>query len=81
MAGPCIAFDPEIACAAAEFLRQASWALVNRDERITDLAKRLKMPGSPLTPSQHLSADLIMRYLPQVLRRGSRARSIRPAGH
>ena len=76
VAGPRIAFDPEIACAAAEFLRQASWALVNRDERMTDLEKRLKMPGSPLTPSQHLSADLTMRYLPQVLRR---ARGLDPS--
>ena len=68
MAGPPIAFDPQIACAAAEFLRQASWALVSRDERLTDLEKRLKMPDSPLTPAQHLSADLTLRYLPQVLR-------------
>ncbi len=76
VAGPRIAFDPEIACAAAEFLRQSSWALVNRDERMTELEKRLKMPGSPLTPSQHLSADLTLRYLPQVLRR---ARGLDPA--
>ena len=76
MAGPRIAFDPEIACAAAEFLRQASWALVNHDDRVTDLVKRLKMPGSPLTPSHHLSADLTLRYLPQVLRR---ARGLDPS--
>ncbi len=76
VAGPRIAFDPEIARAAAELLRQASWALVNRDEGMTDLVKRLKMPGSPLTASQHLSADLTMRYLPQVLRR---ARGLDPS--
>jgi hypothetical protein len=76
VAGPRIAFNPETALAAAELLRQASWALVNRDERMTDLIKRLKMPGSPLTPSQHLSADLTMRYLPQVLRR---ARGLEPS--
>ena len=69
VAGSRIAFDAETARAAAELLRQASWALVNRDERMSDLVKRLKMPGSPLTPSQHLSADLTLRYLPQVLRR------------
>ena len=69
VAGPRIAFDPDIAGAAAELLRQASWALVNRDERMTDLVKRLTMPDAPLTPSHHLSADLTMRYLPQVLRR------------
>lgn len=69
IAGPRIAFDADIACAAAEFVRQAAWALVNRDDRMNDLAKRLKMPGSPLTPSHHLSADLTLRHLPQVLRR------------
>ena len=40
-----IAFDPAVACAAAELLRQASWALVNHDDRVTDLEKRLKMPA------------------------------------
>ena len=76
VAGPRIAFDLEIALAATELVRQASWALVNRDERMTDLVKRLKMPVSPLTASQHLSADLTMRYLPQVLRR---ARGLDPS--
>jgi MoxR-vWA-beta-propeller ternary system domain bpX4 len=69
VAGPRIAFDPEIACAAAEFLRQAAWALVNHDDRMADLVKRLKMPRTPLTPSHHLSADLTLRHLPQVIRR------------
>ena len=69
VAGPAIAFDADIACAAAEFLRQAAWALVNHDDRMKDLARRLKMPCSPLTPSHHLSADLTLRHLPQVLRR------------
>jgi hypothetical protein len=69
VAGPPIAFDSVTAVAAAEFLRQASWALVNRDERATDLKRRLNLPGPPVTPSQHLSADLVLRYLPQVLRR------------
>jgi hypothetical protein len=75
VAGPPIAFDPDIAAAAAEFLRQSSWALVNHDERMADLSKRLHMPGSPRTPSHHLSADLTLRYLSQVLRR---ARGINP---
>jgi hypothetical protein len=75
LAGPPIAFDSETAAAAAEFLRQSSWALVNHDERMADLEKRLNMPGPPRTPSQHLSADLTLRYLPQVLRR---ARGLNP---
>jgi hypothetical protein len=69
VAGPPIAFDPSTATAAAEFLRQASWALVNRDERARELKRRLKLPGPAVTPSQHLSADLVLRYVPQVLRR------------
>jgi hypothetical protein len=76
VAGPRIAFDPAVACAAADFLRQSSWALVNHDEPMTDLEKRLRMPGLPRTPSQHLSADLTLRYLPQVLRR---ARGLDPS--
>jgi MoxR-vWA-beta-propeller ternary system domain bpX4 len=75
VAGPPIAFDAETASAAAEFLRQSSWALVNHDERMADLEKRLKMPGAPATPSHHLSADLTLRYLPQILRR---ARGLNP---
>ena len=76
VAGCRIAFDAEIACVAAEFVRQASWALVNRDERVSGLAKRMTMRGAPQTPSQHLSCDLTMRYLPQVLRR---ARGLDPS--
>jgi hypothetical protein len=74
--GPGIAFDPGVACAAAELVRQASWALVNHGDRVSELEKRIKMPGSPLTPSHHLSADLTLRYLPQVLRR---ARGLDPS--
>jgi hypothetical protein len=69
VAGPRIEFDPRMACAAAELLRQASWALINHDDRVADLKGRLVMPSTPSTPSHHLSADLLLRYLPQVLRR------------
>lgn len=69
VAGPPIAFDATVATATAEFVRQASWALVNRDERASDLDRRLKLPKPPVTPSEHLSADLLLRYVPQVLRR------------
>jgi MoxR-vWA-beta-propeller ternary system domain bpX4 len=76
VAGPAITFDPQVACAAAELLRQASWASVNHDDRVDELQKRLKLPGSPQTPSHHLSADLTLRYLPQILRR---ARALDPS--
>ena len=78
LAGPEVAFDPVAACAAAELVRQASWAIVCHDDRVADLEKRLRMPAlsAPATPSQHLSADLMLRYLPQVLRR---ARGLDPS--
>jgi hypothetical protein len=44
---------------------------------VSDLEKRLKMPAlSSVTSSQHLSADLMLRYVPQILRR---ARGLDPA--
>jgi hypothetical protein len=76
VAGPRLAFDSVVACAAADLVRQASWAIVCHDDRLADLAKRLRMPAMPATPSHHLSADLMLRYLPQVLRR---ARGLDPA--
>jgi hypothetical protein len=69
VAGPPIAFDARTACEAAELVRHASWALVSREERVDDLKRRLRMTATPGTPAQHLSADLMLRYLPQVLRR------------
>jgi hypothetical protein len=69
VAGPPIAFDAPTACEAAELVRQSSWALVSREERVDDLKRRLRMTITPRTPAQHLSADLMLRYLPQVLRR------------
>ena len=69
VAGPSIPFDPAVAYSAADLIRQASWALVNHDDRVSDLEKRLTMPIEPQTPSHHLSGDLMLRYLPQIHRR------------
>ena len=66
IAGTVIALDAGIACAAAEVVRQASWALVSHHDRVEDLQRRLRMPRSPATATDHLSADLLLRYLPQV---------------
>jgi hypothetical protein len=76
VAGPRIAFDPATACEAAELVRQSSWALVNRGERLGDLKRRIRISGPPRTPSQHLSADLMLRYVPQIVKR---ARGLDPA--
>ena len=69
VAGPPIAFDPRIAGEAAEIVRQASWALVDRGERPAGLKRRLRIAETPATPAHHLSADLLLRYLPQLMKR------------
>ena len=69
VAGPEIAFDPAIGYSAAELVRQASWALVNHDDQVSHLKKCLTMPIQPVTAAHHLSGDLMLRYLPQVLKR------------
>jgi MoxR-vWA-beta-propeller ternary system domain bpX4 len=76
VAGPAIAFDPAVGYSAAELVRQASWALVNHDDRVSHLKKCLTMPIQPVTGAHHLSADLMLRYLPQILKR---ARGLDPS--
>src|SRR5690242_3464949 len=55
LAGPAIEFDRPVALAAAELVRQACWALVNRDDRVEDLERRLTMARGPTRPSHHVS--------------------------
>lgn len=69
MAGPAVGFEPRVAWEAAELVHGEAWALVNRGERPEALRHRLRMPGTPTTASEHFSADLLLRYLPQILRR------------
>ena len=69
VAGPLIPFDEEAALKAAELVRQAGWFLVSHDEPESELEKYVAMPGPPSTAAQHLSADLMLRYLPQLHRR------------
>ena len=76
VAGPDIPFDPAVGYSAAELVRQASWALLNHNDRISQLKKLIAMPIQPATQAHHLSADLMLRYLPQVLKR---ARGLDPS--
>jgi hypothetical protein len=76
VAGPLIPFDTDVGLAAAEFVRQASFALVNRSDLVQTSQKRMRMPRRPATPSHHLSADLTLRYVPQIVRR---ARGLDPS--
>jgi hypothetical protein len=76
IAGPPLEFDEEVALAAAELVRQACWFLVSRSQPPEELERHLVMPAAPRFAAQHLSADLLLRYLPQVHRR---ARAMNPA--
>lgn len=75
VAGPPIAFDLQTALEAAELVHQAAWALVDHRETPGSLRRRLRMARDPSSASHHLSADLFLRYLPQVVRR---ARALDP---
>jgi hypothetical protein len=69
LAGPRIGFDPAIALAAAGLVHNASWFLLSRGEPQAVLEQLLVLPGPPRSPSEHLSADLLLRFLPQIHRR------------
>jgi hypothetical protein len=69
VAGPLVDFDAEAALAAGEFVWLACWFLLDRSEPAETLRRDLVLPPAPVTPAQHLSADLVLRYLPQVYQR------------
>ena len=71
LAGPAVEFVPDLAASAAALLHHACWALLTHDERPEELRNVLRMPRPPRTPADHLSADLTLRYLPQIWHRAS----------
>jgi hypothetical protein len=75
IAGPRLPFDSAAGLAAATLMHWAGWLLVSRRESEAELEKNLRMPDSPQSPAQHLSADVTLRYLPQLHRR---ARALNP---
>jgi hypothetical protein len=76
IAGPPIAFDPRAALTAARLLYHASWFLLSRDEPESELERLLTPAILPGNAAEHLSADLSLRFLPQIHRR---ARAHSPA--
>ena len=76
LAGPPLPFDPALAAEAGRVVRLTCWALVSREDRGDDLARRLTLGRSPVTAVDHASADLLLRYLPKVYRR---ARAVDPS--
>jgi hypothetical protein len=69
VAPPEIAFAGEVALAAGELVRQAAWFLVSHAQPVEELERRLVMPGPPRSAAEHLSADLVLRFLPAIHRR------------
>ena len=75
VAGPPIAFERRVAMEASRLFMQAAIALVDHSETPEVLSSRLRMSRVPHTAADHLSADIVFRYLPHLLRR---ARASRP---
>jgi hypothetical protein len=72
VAGPPIPFDVGAALAAAERLWLACWFLLERGEDPAEVERRLTAMEPPASAAQHLSADLVLRFAPQVYRRARR---------
>ena len=72
VAGPPLAFDERAAVWAADVLAAACWAVASgEDVRLPD--------REPATPAEHLSADLLLRFLPGVATR-AKARGLSRLG-
>jgi hypothetical protein len=69
VAGPPVAFEQDSALRAARYLWLACWFLLHRDEPDADVKKVLAADQPPRSAAEHLSADLVLRFLPQVHRR------------
>ena len=69
VAGPPLRLHVETARAASEVVLQACWFLVSDIEPQTELERCLVMPRLPQSPEQHLSGDLLFRFLPQIHQR------------
>jgi hypothetical protein len=75
LAGPLIDFDADTATRAAAVLWRACWFLLDHGEPPETL-ERLLVLSSRDTAAAHLSADLTLRYLPQIHRRASSLLSV-----
>ena len=75
VAAPLLDFDAETAVTAAGWVWSSSWFLVSRSEESATVEQALAVPPFPVTPAQHFSADLTLRFLPGIL---GRARALAP---
>jgi hypothetical protein len=69
IAGPPLPLHEPTAMAAARVLARAAWYFLNPGLAIAAPEKALAMPAPPRTPAEHLSADLLLRFVPTLHRR------------
>jgi hypothetical protein len=69
VAGPLLPFDATVAVQAAECYRSACWFLIDRHTVSSAVEAAVSMPTPIASASQHLSVDLIFRFLPPLLHR------------
>jgi hypothetical protein len=69
VAGLPLPFDAPAALDSALFLWRACWSLVQRGQPEEEVGIVLELPAPPVTAAAHLSADLVLRFLPQLHRR------------
>jgi hypothetical protein len=75
VAGPRIPFHAPTALATVEFFAWSCWFLLHRKESSGEMERCLSVLPAPRSASEHLSADLVFRFLPQIHRR---ARAVNP---
>jgi hypothetical protein len=69
IAGLPLPLDEKTALAAAGLLHHAAWYFLNPGLAIAAAEKSLRMPAPPARPEHHLSADLVLRFVPALQRR------------
>lgn len=69
LAGPALTLNPALALAAANYVQQTAWLLVNRDEAVEQAVQRLVMLPEAVSANDLASADLLLRYLPNLYQR------------
>jgi hypothetical protein len=69
LAGPALPFDAATALAAAEAAWAACWFLLSRQEQPDEVVRTLPVVQPKNTPAAHLTADVVLRYLPALHRR------------
>lgn len=69
LAGTPLKLNLSLALAAAEYVRQTAWLLVNRDEQAEQAVQRLVTLPAATSADDLASADLLLRYLPNLYQR------------